>query len=116
MMNKTGNNIFFSAFIRNLNQKNIFGNFNEKVRKSIPFYEETQLITLDIIQSFLEKHSMFFEMGCLTGYFKKHMHEALNLKRIKSIGIDISENMINNAKKIYSEFIFGNFEGFLAIK
>ena len=102
-MFNTGDDIFFPEGEWDFNKKETIINFDQHIRRSIPFYEEAQQLIIDISKSFVDYDSIFFDFGCSTGSFTKKMHDTYKSKRIRSTGIDISKNMIDHAKENYSD-------------
>jgi len=72
--------------------------FDTHVKKSIPLYEWSHQIGLEISDFFIKKNSLCYDIGCSTGTFlKKAASRNLN-KKAKFIGIDEINNMIKLAK------------------
>lgn len=75
-------------------------NFQDHVSKSVPFYEVSHKLTLNISDFFLKDNSQYYDLGCSTGKLLKELKIRHKKKKIKYIGIDESKYMIAKAKKI----------------
>jgi len=74
--------------------------FDDMVARSIPFYQEIQLIQADLVMDFLPAGGTVCDLGCSTGttiaYLTEHMACPANAH---FIGFDNSEPMLEKAKE-----------------
>jgi tRNA (cmo5U34)-methyltransferase len=71
--------------------------FDEHVRKSVPFYDEVQRLTLSMSDWFLCDNAIVLDIGCATGTTIKALHKR-HPDKAKYIGIDPAINMLDKAK------------------
>ena len=74
--------------------------FDKHIEKSVPIYNETQWLCIEISDYFIKNNTLVYDLGCSTGSFLKklfirHKHK----KKINFFGIDIVKEMIKFAKK-----------------
>lgn len=74
-------------------------NFDDHVKKSIPFYSEGQKLIVSLSDFFISDNSKIVDIGCSTGNLTFQLSERNKEKKPKIFGIDNSESMINIAKK-----------------
>ena len=75
-------------------------NFEKHVNKSVPFYEISHKLTLNISDFFLKNNSQYYDLGCSTGTLLKKLKLKNKTKKIKYTGIDESQHMISKAKNL----------------
>ena len=78
--------------------KSVTKNFEKHVSKSVPFYEISHKLTLNISDFFLKNESQYYDLGCSTGTLLKEMQARHKGKKIKFTGLDDSAAMISKAK------------------
>jgi tRNA (cmo5U34)-methyltransferase len=80
-------------------------NFDTHVNKSVPFYAEGHELICSLCDFFLKENSLLYEIGCSTGtLLKKLSHKNASIhKNIKLIGIDVEQDMIDEATKKCSD-------------
>jgi tRNA (cmo5U34)-methyltransferase len=71
--------------------------FDEHVRKSVPFYDEVQRLTLSLSDWFLCDNAIVLDIGCATGTTIKSLHER-HPGKAKYIGLDPADEMLSKAK------------------
>lgn len=86
--------------------KNIALNFKSHVLKSIPFYEMSHNIILNLANFFIRKKSTVYDIGCSTGDLLNNLNKKNKDKQINLIGIDSSKDMIRVAKKKFKKINF----------
>ena len=75
-------------------------NFDDHVKKSVPFYEEGQELICKISDYFVKDRSTCFDLGCSTGELTlKLASHNKHREGAKFIGIDIEKEMITLAQK-----------------
>ena len=74
-------------------------NFENHVKKSVPFYSEAQDLITTMSDFFTSENSIYYDLGCSTGALTRKVNSKNQHKNIKSIGIDNSKEMIKEAKK-----------------
>ena len=73
-------------------------NFEKHVSKSVPFYEISHKLTLNISDFFLKNESQYYDLGCSTGTLLKGIQARHKGKKIKFTGLDDSAAMISKEK------------------
>ena len=83
---------------------NVYKRFDEHINKSIPLYNLTHQLYLDISDFFLQQDSKILDIGCSTGSFlnKIYARHKDNSKKVEFVGIDNVKQMINYCKKKYN--------------
>lgn len=96
---------------------NVSRYFDEHIKRSIPFYLESQDLYLQYTDFFLQERSNIIDLGSSTGSFLNKIYERHknNQKKLKFIGIDNTKEMINFCKNKYKnkkkiKFYFNDIE------
>lgn len=71
--------------------------FDDHVRKSVPHYESIQHLVAQLSDFFTQPNGLVYDIGCATGETVRHIHERHTQKKIRFIGIDESEAMLQKA-------------------
>lgn len=79
--------------------KEVSKNFDDHVKKSVPFYDVSHEIILGLSDFFLKDSSCCVDLGSSTGILLQKIKERHLTKKIKLIGYDNSKHMIAIAKK-----------------
>ena len=75
-------------------------NFDDHVKKSVPFYEEGHQLTCNLSTFFVKDNSIIYEIGCSTGSLSTKLSESNKTKTgARFIGLDIEKDMVNFANK-----------------
>lgn len=72
--------------------------FDEHVRKSVPFYDEVQRLTLSMSDWFLCDSAIVLDIGCSTGTTIKALHKR-HPGKAKYIGLDPAADMLTKAQQ-----------------
>jgi tRNA (cmo5U34)-methyltransferase len=99
MADKIDNNMEASKSSWSFASDKVASNFDDHIRKSVPFYSEGQELITTMSDFFTSENSIYYDLGCSTGALTRKVNSKNQHKNIKSIGIDNSEQMINEAKK-----------------
>ena len=99
MGNEIDNGIEASKSSWTFESDKVAGNFDDHVRKSVPFYSEGQELITTMSDFFTYENSIYYDLGCSTGALTRKVNSKNQHKNIKSIGIDNSKQMIKEAKK-----------------
>ena len=73
-------------------------NFDKHIGKSVPFYQWSHKLGLNISDFFLKDKSNVYDLGCSTGTFLKSLENRHPNKKINCYGIDEVKQMISWAK------------------
>lgn len=73
--------------------------FDDMLSRSVPFYEEVQFMIAELAANFVSEITVIYDLGCSTGTTMAMLGKTLKGKKVKLIGIDYSEAMINKARK-----------------
>lgn len=75
-------------------------NFTNHVRKSVPFYDVGHELICKISDFFIKDNSICYDLGTSTGVLLKQLAQRHNHRQgAKFVGIDIEQNMVEQAKK-----------------
>jgi tRNA (cmo5U34)-methyltransferase len=89
--------------------------FDDMLVRSVPFYSEIQRMVTELTEKFSIDNTNIYDLGCSTGTTMLNIFKQKNLKKIKIIGIDYSQPMIDLAKKkLKEEYSGNNYEFFIA--
>ena len=99
MTNEIDNNIEASKSSWSFASDKVASNFDNHIRKSVPFYSEGQDLITTMSDFFTSEDSIYYDLGCSTGALTRKVNSKNQHKNIKSIGIDNSKQMIIEAKK-----------------
>ncbi|MFA5880546.1 MAG: methyltransferase domain-containing protein [Candidatus Margulisiibacteriota bacterium] len=72
-------------------------NFDEHIKKSVPFYEEGHNLILKIASYFLKENSVCYDLGTSTGSLIAKLAQKFQLSQF--YGIDLEKDMTDIAKK-----------------
>ena len=79
--------------------------YDEHLVRSIPLYRESQFFIKKISTFFVKDEDVNYEVGCANGTIIGSLaNEYSHFKKTKFVGIDLSKNLINEAKKRYKKF------------
>ena len=78
--------------------------FDEHVSKSVPLYEVGHDLILKISDFFLNNGSVCCELGCSTGKLIHDLAERNAHKKVKFVGIDVEDTMIEKARQRCAKF------------
>ena len=85
--------------------KNLSNNFDDHIKKSIPFYNDFLNKISNLSNFFVRNNSYFYDLGCSTGnLISRIVKKNQNKKNVKFIGIDNSKSMIKICKKNLTQF------------
>jgi tRNA (cmo5U34)-methyltransferase len=72
----------------------VAANFNDHVRKSVPFYDVTQELVLQLSDWFVYKGATVYDIGCATGTTLMALAQRHSAKQLQLIGVDESPQML----------------------
>lgn len=81
----------------------VYKSFDEHVNKSVPFYQEGHELIAQLSDFFLHDNSQCYDLGCSTGVLLRSIKDRHPEKTLNLTGIDLEENMINEAKSRVDE-------------
>tara|TARA_B110000027_G_C16096207_1_gene290927 strand:- start:725 stop:1456 length:732 start_codon:yes stop_codon:yes gene_type:complete len=73
--------------------------FENHIAKSIPFFKESHLLTAKLSTFFISDKSIVYDLGCSTGLTSRSIFEVNQNKNFTIYGLDLSKEMIKDAKK-----------------
>ena len=73
--------------------------FDDMVSRSVPMYKESMMAAVSLSKSFVKPKSKVYDIGCSTGTLLIKFAELFGEKTLELIGIDSSQDMLNEAKK-----------------
>ncbi len=76
--------------------------FEDHVAKSVPLYHEGHNVVIQLSDYFLHNNSLCYEIGSSTGVLLDKVLTHNQHKRIHAVGIDVEPDMVEFAKKKYS--------------
>lgn len=71
--------------------------FDDMVTRSVPFYSEIQRMIVEIAASFIRSNTNVYDIGCSTGTTLLNLAKHIHKKKIRLVGIDFSEAMLEKA-------------------
>jgi tRNA (cmo5U34)-methyltransferase len=77
-------------------------NFEKHVSKSVPLYQEGHELIRKLSDYFVKNDSVCYELGSSTGTLSYKLAKHHEFRDAKFIGIDIEEDMVKKANKLYS--------------
>jgi tRNA (cmo5U34)-methyltransferase len=72
--------------------------FDDMLDRSVPFYRETQRMIAEMATDFATEGSNIYDLGCSTGNTLLNLNSAVS-QRVKFIGIDYSQDMLNRCRQ-----------------
>jgi len=82
--------------------KKVAAVFDDMLDRSIPFYQEIQRMIAELALDFAAEGTNIYDLGCSTGTSLINLHRSIG-NRVKYIGVDYSEDMIEKCTKKFSE-------------
>jgi tRNA (cmo5U34)-methyltransferase len=79
-------------------------NFNNHVIKSVPYYQETHQLAVEISDWFVHENCKVYDIGCATGTLIADLMRRHVRKCIHFTGIDTSAAMLEESRKILNGF------------
>lgn len=73
--------------------------FDDMVQRSVPFYQEVQRMTIELVKSFVQPNTNIYDLGCSTGTTLHALCKNLSEEQVQFIGIDNSEEMLKQVKE-----------------
>ena len=95
---------FISDF--NFGQK-VASVFDDMLGRSVPFYQEIQRMIAELASDFAVEGTNVYDLGCSTGTTLLNLNKSIG-KKVKYVGIDYSEDMLDKCRKKFSD---NNFSG-----
>lgn len=74
-------------------------NFDQHVKKSVPFYQEAHSLTVSLSDFFVHPGSNLLDIGCSTGTLLQKLAKHNSGKNLKFTGVDIEPSMITYAEE-----------------
>ncbi|AHB41447.1 Adenylate cyclase [candidate division SR1 bacterium RAAC1_SR1_1] len=118
-MNKLIRNINYQDIITRFQLKSFYNQEAKKYSQTRKKHRSDATMILEAIQNHPNKEIKIIEIGCGSGRLLQHLQE-INNKKIDYIGVDLSENLLEEAKKIpiknniKTEFICSDMVSYLA--
>lgn len=81
-----------------------FKNFDEHVKRSVPFYEEGHQLICRLSDFFVTNGSIVYDLGCSTGTLSKKLVERHHHKASRVIAIEIEKNMADASDEKLREY------------
>ena len=72
--------------------------FDDMLNRSVPFYQEIQRMIVELALDFAADGTNIYDLGCSTGTTLLNLNKNLGNK-VKYIGIDYSEEMLEKCRK-----------------
>ena len=83
---------------------NVHETFDDHVSKSVPLYSAGHDLAAMASDFFLREDSLCYDLGCSTGQLTKKLAQRTGDRKVRFIGLDCEENMVEHAKKTCAEF------------
>lgn len=72
--------------------------FDDMVRRSVPFYDELQRMTVELARNFVQPGTAIVDVGCATGQTLLSLAEAIGDPSVTLIGLDNAPAMLERAR------------------
>ena len=82
--------------------ENVAAVFDDMLNRSVPFYQEIQRMIAELALDFAADGTHVYDLGCSTGTSLLNLDRSIG-NRVKYIGIDNSEEMLEKCRKNLSE-------------
>jgi len=82
--------------------ENVAAVFDDMLNRSVPFYQEIQRMIVELVSDFAADGTHLYDLGCSTGTTLLNLERSIG-NRVKYIGIDNSEEMLEKCRKNLSE-------------
>ena len=79
--------------------KEVAAVFDDMVSRSVPYYDEMQRMSVELVGDFAVDDSNIYDIGCATGTTMAMIDRAIGDTKAKLIGIDNSQEMLKQAKE-----------------
>jgi len=87
--------------------ENVAAVFDDMLNRSVPFYQEIQRMIAELVVDFAADGTNIYDFGCSTGTTLLNLERSIG-NRVKYIGIDNSEEMLEKCRKNLSEQKFSS--------
>jgi len=74
--------------------------FDDMIRRSVPDYEENQLMSAQMVSHFYKEGTVIYDLGCSTGTTPRYLLELMGDRPFHYIGIDNSPDMIEKTSEV----------------
>jgi tRNA (cmo5U34)-methyltransferase len=83
--------------------RNVARGFDDMVRRSVPFYEELQRMTVELAGRFARAETAIVDIGCSTGHTLARLSASIHEPSVRLVGIDNAEAMLERARMNLAE-------------
>ena len=73
--------------------------FDDMVSRSVPFYQETHQMAVDLAKRFVQPDTEIVDLGCSTATLLISTQRAIDIPKARYIGVDNSKSMLSEAKR-----------------
>jgi len=74
-------------------------NFDDHVSKSVPLYGIGHELICRISDFFLRNNSLCYDLGCSTGELMQKLHQRVENRKVRFVGLDCEKGMIQKARE-----------------
>lgn len=78
---------------------NVADVFDDMLERSVPFYDELQRMTVEVVDRFAQSNTNVYDLGCSTGTTILKMAEKIKKNDVTFIGVDSSTAMLRLAEQ-----------------
>lgn len=78
--------------------KEVAAVFDDMVSRSVPYYDEMQRMTVELVRDFAVDDSNIYDIGCATGTTMALIDRCIGETRARLVGIDNSQEMLDQAR------------------
>lgn len=82
--------------------------FDDMANRCIPYYREVIQLSASAADKFIPDNGLVYDVGCSTGNTLLFIAKALRDKKIKLVGIDPAESMLNKAREKASVYTYSH--------
>src|SRR3546814_14340655 len=73
--------------------------FDDMVSRSVPYYDEMQRMTVELVRDFAVDDTNIYDIGCATGTTMALIDRYIGETKVNLVGIDNSQELLDKARK-----------------
>lgn len=81
--------------------------FDDMLQRSIPYYDETRRLVLEMVRANLQEDDVVYDLGCSTGTMLLELASKEECSQCRLIGVDNAESMLQRARQKAEAYGYG---------
>src|SRR3546814_13885023 len=77
--------------------------FDDMVSRSVPYYDEMQRMTVELVRDFAVDDTNIYDIGCATGTTMALIYRYLGETKVNLVGIHNSQEMLEQARETLNQ-------------